>query len=53
MVGEHAAEVVKTCFGRGVCEGFERGDAKAVDGADVDYAGGVVGFCAGFQEWSY
>jgi hypothetical protein len=40
MTSQHTAHVVQSGFGGGVGEGLERGDAQAVDGADVDDARG-------------
>ena len=50
MARQHAAHVVQARFARRVREGFERGDAQAVDAADVyDARGGGGGGC-GFEQ---
>lgn len=42
--------MVQAGLGRGVSKGFKRGDAQAVDGADVDDAGRRGGGLGGFEQ---
>ncbi len=43
---------MKSSFRGRVGEGFESGDTKAINGANVDYSGGGVGGLSGFKERS-
>ena len=45
--------MVQPGFGGGVGEGLERGDAQAVNGADVDDARGGEGGLRGFEQRGY
>ncbi len=50
MIGQHARELVQAGFRGGVGEGFQRGHAQAVDGADVDDSAGGGGGGGGFEK---
>lgn len=53
MTRQHAAQMVQSCFRSRICKCFERGDAQAVDAADVDDAGGRSRSAGGFEERGY
>lgn len=53
MTSQHTAHVVQPGLGGRVGEGFERGDAQAVDGADVDDARGRERGLRGLEQRGY
>lgn len=49
VVSKHPAQVMQAGLAGTVCEGLQRGNAEAINAADVDDAGGIIG-CGGLLQ---